>query len=568
MTVTTNAAIQGGSGAQGIGIWVDSANTGSRVTVNPGGSVSALSGQAVTMTAGNLVNDGTVTGSYTLSNGSYSGSGTLNAGPSLIALQLDNSGTVRIAAHTMHGVSAVSGDFIQRRTGRLVLDADFTSQRSDVLTVAGSAQLEGRVRPLISTVLPNVELPFLVVAGPATGTLTGERTTLFDYQVSRKGGTFFVSAEANFTPAGVPLDPNGISVAGHLQNAWNAGGAGLGALFAALGNLADAQGAGAYASALRQVSPNASLAPGARMAAGARNFANGALSCPQFEGTTNMLVEGECVWAGLTGRTASQASAEGASSFRLNSTMWQMGGQRAMGGGWFLGGSFAYENSRLSTTEGLVSGRGEAGYAALTAKYQTGPWLFSGAVFGGGGEFTSTRLVTLPGFAGVARGSPTLSNVGALVRGTYTLGREEFYLRPSVTLGLTHVRSGAYRENGSTMLNLDVAAASGTVAALTPALEIGGRVNFANGVVMRLYTSVGVSLLSEGQWTQEARLVAAPAVAGRFASVVRTDQTVGRLAAGAQIFATDRLELRLQYEGEYSFNLTGHGGSVALAMRF
>jgi hypothetical protein len=105
------------------------------------------------------------------------------------------------------------------------------------------------------------------------------------------------------------------------------------------------------------------------------------------------------------------------------------------------------------------------------------------------------------------------------------------------------------------------------VAALTPAVEVGGRVNFANGMVMRLFTSAGVSLLSDGRWKQEAssgRL----ALGARFETAVRTDQVVGRVAVGAQLFATDKLEVRLQYEGEYSQNLTGHGGSLSLAYRF
>jgi outer membrane autotransporter protein len=336
-----------------------------------------------------------------------------------------------------------------------------------------------------------------------------------------------------------------------MQAAWDAGGTGLGPLFATLGNIADAGGEAAYSAALRQISPSASLAPGARITAGARAFANAALSCPQFEGTTAMLREGECVWATLTGRTAAQSGVEGLSSFRYNATLLQAGGQRAMGGGWFLGGSLAYENSRLSTADGLNSGRGQAGYAAVTAKYQTGPWLFAGAAFGGGGQFNSTRTITLPGFGSIARGSPGLSNVGGLLRATYTVGGEDLYLRPSMTLSLIHARSSAYRESGAGVLNLDVASASSTVGALTPALEVGGRVNFADGVVLRLFTSAGVSLLSSGQWSQESRLVSSPSAA-RFETVVRTD----------------RLEVRLQYDGEYSANLTGHGGSLTLAYRF
>jgi outer membrane autotransporter protein len=155
-----------------------------------------------------------------------------------------------------------------------------------------------------------------------------------------------------------------------------------------------------------------------------------------------------------------------------------------------------------------------------------------------------------------------------MLRVTYTIGREEIYLRPSLTASLVHSASSAYRESGAGVLNLDVSGASSTVGALTPALELGGRANLRDGTVLRLYTTAGVSLLSQGQWRQDSQLIAAPAGTGRFSTVVRADQVVGRFAAGMQVFATDRLELRLQYEGEYSQNLTGHGGVVAFAYRF
>ncbi len=567
--VEIQSTVQGGSGPQGVGIWVDSGNSENIVGIAAGGNLSALSGNALLMTAGQAVNNGTVTGNVTIGNGgTFTTNGTYNAGTTANVGLLVNSGQLLIASHTAFGVTAVSGAFTQTRSGRLIPDADFAGRRSDVMTVAGAATLDGRVRPRISSVLPNVELPFLVVGGPVNGQITGDQTSIFGYDVSRKAGTFSVSANADFTPAGYSLSRDASFVANYLQSAWDVGGQGLGTLFATLGNLADSGGQAAYSAALRQISPNSAFAPGARLAAGARAFANAAMSCPQFEGTTSMLVEGECLWAGLTGRTAAQAGTEGISSFRLNSTTWQAGGQRNMGGGWFLGGSIAYENSRLSTTDGLNSGRGQAGFGAITGKYQAGPWLFAGAVFGGGGEFNSTRTITLPGFGSVARGSPTLAQVGGALRATYTIGREEIYLRPSMTLSLVHARSGSYRESGAGLLNLDVAAASNTVAGLTPALELGGRVNLQDGTVLRLYTSAGVSLLSSGDWNQQSRLVGAPAAAGRFSSQVQTDQVVGRVVAGVQVYATNRLELRLQYEGEYSANLTGHGGSFALAYRF
>jgi hypothetical protein len=568
VSIDVQSSIQGGSGANGWGVFVKSGNTNNSVLVEAGASVSAASGNAIYMQAGGARNQGTVTGNVQLENGTFNNEGTHNAATTVVANEYVNTGLIAVASHVPFGVTNVSGNFTQGASGRLALDADFAGGRSDVMVVQGAANLAGRVRPMISSVLPDVELPFLVVNGPVTGSLQGEQTAIFGYQITRKGGTHSVSANADFTPAGYNLARDSAATAGHLQSAWDAGGSGLGRLFAQLGNLADAGGEAAYTGALRQISPNGGLAPGARVAAGARAFANAAMSCPQFDGTTAMLKEGECAWAGLTGRTAGQSGQDGVSSFRLSSTTWQAGGQRSMGGGWFLGGSVAYENARLTTPDGLNGGRGQAGYGAITAKYQTGPWLFAGAVFGGGGAFNGTRTITLPGFGSIARGSPTLSNVGAMLRGTYTIGGEALYLRPSLSLSLIHSRSSAYTETGAGVLNLSVSDTSSTVAALTPALEIGGRATLANGTVLRLFTSAGVSLLSQGQWSQRSRLTVAPAAAADFSTVVRTDQVVGRITAGVQVFATDRLELRLQYDGEYSSNLTGHGGSFALAYRF
>ena len=55
-----------------------------------------------------------------------------------------------------------------------------------------------------------------------------------------------------------------------------------------------------------------------------------------------------------------------------------------------------------------------------------------------------------------------------------------------MTLSLVHARSGAYRESGAGVLNLQVSNASSTVGALTPALELGGRAVLGNGMVLRL----------------------------------------------------------------------------------
>ncbi|TCO80497.1 outer membrane autotransporter protein [Plasticicumulans lactativorans] len=357
-------------------------------------------------------------------------------------------------------------------------------------------------------------------------------------------------------------------MAGHLQSAWDHGGAvELGALFGLLGNDADASPA-AYAADLRQLSPQATFAPGAQGLASAQGFATRALSCPKFEGTTAMLVEGECTWLRVTALSGEQSNDNGVADFDIDSTVYQIGGQVEFRPGWFLGGSAAYADDRLKSTDRRSRADGSSGYGALTLKHQTGPWLFAGSVFGGGGSFDTTRNISLPGYAAQASGDPNTSSVGLLLRSAHTIGHEAFYVRPSLDLGTIHVRSGGYQERGAGALALDVDAASQTTWIATPMVEIGGRVALDEHLVLRPYVSVGVSFLSNDAWTQRARLTAAPPGAGSLTTTIPHDRTVGRVSAGMQLYTRDAFDLRLQYDGEFSDSRTTHGGSLVASYRF
>ena len=43
---------------------------------------------------------------------------------------------------------------------------------------------------------------------------------------------------------------------------------------------------------------------------------------------------------------------------------------------------------------------------------------------------------------------------------------------------------------------------------------------------------------------------------------------VGRLSAGVELFATDRVQLRLQYDGSFADNQTENAGQIRLAYFF
>ncbi len=576
VTVNVNGSVTGGSGPQGAGIWVAdgqyNVSPTNSIVVGSTGRVSAASGVAITYTGNQSVdvtNSGVITGSISVNRGIVTNHGTWSTGTNSVA-NVVNPGVLIIGSPAGLTRSNLVGNLTQTASGLLSTGTDFVNRRAGLLTVQGDAVLAGRVSPVLTTVLPNIALPILSVSGTISGALSGAPSSLFGYGVTRSGNTISLTAtSANFNPPGYNLPDSRAATAGHLQAAWDRGGGPeLGALFALLGNTADAGGAAAYSAQLRQLSPDSTFAPGARATAGAQNFANATLSCPQFEGTTAMLVEGNCGWMRITGRTASQSSGNGVSDFKLDTTTWQIGGQQQVAPGWFVGGSLAYENTWLSSTDGLNKGNGQAGFGALTVKYQTGPWLFAASAFGGAGQFNASRTITLPGFASIAKGSPDTSNMGVLLRAGYTIGREEFYLRPNISLSTIHVRTGAYRENGAGALNLSVDSAQQTTAMLTPMLEIGGRVALDDGMVLRPFLTAGISVLSNDAWKQTGRLTGAAPGTGGFTTTVPMDQVVGRVGAGVQLYTGKLMDFRLQYDGEYGGNLTAHGGSVVISVKF
>lgn len=280
-----------------------------------------------------------------------------------------------------------------------------------------------------------------------------------------------------------------------------------------------------------------------------------------------MLVETQCAWLRVTGRSTGQDPGNGITSYRLGQVTTQLGGQKELGDGWLLGGSLAYSSSRLSSADSLTSGNGQAGYGAVTVKYQTGPWLLAAAAYGGAGQFNTSRVITIPGFTGIAKGNPDTASVGTLFRVNYTVGTEQIYVRPNVTVGVVNARTGAYRESGAGILNLGIDSSSRTTAVLSPMLEVGGRVELQDGMLMRPFVSAGVALFSNGSWRQSGRLISAPAGTGAFATSVPTDQVAARVGAGIQV-SSGPFDLRLQYDGEFSKTVASNAGSLIGAWRF
>ncbi|MCO6421035.1 autotransporter outer membrane beta-barrel domain-containing protein [Sinorhizobium meliloti] len=591
--VTVNGTVTGGSGDNGAGIWV-SAGKDNVVTVNSGGNVSAASGVAVQYTAGmNSPEDSAlvVNNAGTIS-GSVKGALTVAAkmprlarsGRDTVVSVVNKTGGVltdaeiyeadvmnhgRLTIGQSGGIDAtrITGDLTQDAGGILGFTADFAGFRMDRLIIDGDATLAGRFTVNAISVLPDISLPFLTVAGTLDHALSAE-SSIFDYSISRAGNELSVSADsAHFTDPGAMLNEDQINVAGHLQEVWDAGGGSFGTLFGTLGSLAD-RNSGDYAAALSDMSPGISGAAAAGSIAMTQQRLDLLLSCPMFADGTSALVETSCVWSQAGAQTLDQKASGGMSGFDTTTYALRAGAQIEVSPDWFVGIAGGYDRSSIRGDDGRVDADGDIIYAGASLKHEIGPWLLSGAVAGSYGWYDNTRTIRIPGFAGQAEGDPEIYNLSTRVRAAYTFAQDPYYVRPLVDLDLIYSHASGYRESGTGALDLLVDDAGQWSFHATPAIEVGTRVEVNETTVMRAFAGAGVSFSTVDSWDTSARLAGAPAGIGMFDSEVPLADVVGRVTAGLDLATDSGFGLRVEYNGSFSDTYNSHAGSLRLSHKF
>jgi outer membrane autotransporter protein len=581
--VTVNGAVTGGSGSQGAGVWIADGRH-NLLTVNAGGSVSAASGTAIrydgesNTSYGSVLtvnNYGTISGNILLNNSDGPNAGTVNnysdhtlIDASLYQADVNNQGRMVVGHSGKTDSTEITGNFTQGAAGTLVVDTDFNSGAADRLLVRGDAALGGTLDLQATSLRPGRALTVLTVDGAATGAITPEKSPIYGFVLAPSGHDYRLSvASADFDAAAMKLEGNQTKVAHALQDVWDAGGTdGFGTLFATLGAAAD-EGSKSYGNLLKDLSPGIALAPAQQLQAGMTRFNSGLMSCPAFGGDDAALGETDCTWAQITGRSTQQTADAGTSGFSNNSITYQVGGQHEVAPGWFVGMSGAYQNSWLNAYDDRVDGHGDSGYLGLTVKREIGPWQVAGALSGSYGSFSLDRRITIPGFSDTVSSDPDVFAGSARLRVARTFAFSEMYLKPYVDLDAIYSRMPGYRENGGGDLGLKVEDSDQFTFAFSPSIEVGGRIAAGN-TTLRPYAYAGVTILSDDDWTAKARFTGAPSGTGSFDTSLPIDDVVARIGAGVQVSTNAGVDIRLQYDGEFSDRVSSNAGSLKAIIPF
>lgn len=281
------------------------------------------------------------------------------------------------------------------------------------------------------------------------------------------------------------------------------------------------------------------------------NMAGSTHSCPVFVGSGTLLGEDTCIWGKLTGEVGTQSDSS------LYSVAWRTGGQYEIGPGWFLGGALGTSTSSSSMPSG-PSSTGRSYEGAIVLKRVDGPWYFAGAV--GASNTTDENVWPVP-TRGAMVSSVSTFNAAMTLRGAYQVVLDPVYLRPRVDVGLGWMNRTALREQGpSTALNVDPVAKAGVV--ITPALEIGGRIDWGS-VILRPYIAGGPSIMPDNTHPISGSLGGTP-----FSATVQGPTVVAVFEAGLQVYQAKSWEAKLEYRGSATTDYLDQSLGLRFARHF
>jgi hypothetical protein len=546
-------------------IYVEAAGTN---TVANAGSIAATAtglaiGSDMGTTTVNNQSTGVITGSIDLKLGSGTGTvnndGKLNTGTTLAADLVRNNGTLEVGGAAAAGArTEIAGNLVQGGSGKTVIDSDHVAGISDRLTVDGNATLAGAVQMRPSTLSPTTVQVMDVKGQLDASQLKSVDPMLVHYQLST-GGTraadgspqqsVFVTPQARFDTAAAGLGKNAQSVADHLQANFDAGAGGLGVPLARIA--AGVQDPATYKATLDSLGNEAQQAVGTSRLAASHAFVERMNSCPGFDrqqGTD--MKERECAWGRVIDSRTTESGPDRANYGAATHSV-QVGGQKQIADGWFLGGSAAYDNENFNSSTGAGNVSGNGGTVGVVIKHEVGNWTFSGAADMGYGRYDTQRNIAFPGYAAQASGSFNLTEFGLHSRIAYLVPHDNWYLKPYLDLHAVHMHTTSYSEQGAGPLGLNVNGNSDTMLSASPMLEVGARVELSNGMTLRPYAAVGATLHDRNEWGATAQFQgAAPGVAP-FDTAASAPSTLGSVRLGVNLLVRKNLEVKAEYSGQF-----------------
>lgn len=565
-------SVTGGSGT-GAGI---SLENGLNNTISNSGAISALSRLAIRSGGGNEVveNRGTIIGDVLLgagvnafnnyANGRFAAGAAVDLGA---GNTLTNEGRFALGETGTTAATALTGSLVQRASGVYEVDVDFSSARSDRISISEGATLAGTViGNAIGSGTAGLSQQFLILSAAGGVTDNGVDavdTAAVDYSVifDANGQDVYLGALIDFSTAS--LNRNQMSIASGL-NALQAGGhdASMSPMMAALLNLPTGAD---LARAYDQISPEVFAYQRLETLTAATEFSNTLMSCREAGGPNAAIREGECLWARSRATELDVDRTQENLGFTSRIGSFAAGLQVAMATDWRFGVAVGYDLVSLSTSD-AASADGRRANVGAVVKYNPGPLLLAAGVSAGWGSFETDRRLQFGGFAETATSKSDTDYVTGWLRAAYLFDAGGWYLKPLVDARITEIDFDGTRETG--VAGLDLSGARDTVLSVSPALEIGREFRFDSISVWRPFVRAGVTWNDNDRFVTQAAFAGAAGGVPGFEIVTDVDDVLFDVSAGVDVIASEGAVLRAQYDGSFGSSLSRNSVSLKGSVPF
>lgn len=573
ISINVNGDVTGGAGS-GVAIRIDG-GIGNTIDI-AGGTVSALSGTAIRETnalvgsAGfqGINNAGTLIGNVHTSvrtelrnftSGLFFPGATVQA-------RVENLGTMNVAGPGEIGKTTVES-FTQSDKGVWQVDVDPEKGKADHLHSKGAVSLAGKVAPVfISPVRrPFEKLAILTSDGNLSSRAGVEGPRVLDLDVQGQTAYLAVNFNKGHAVEGLDLTANEKKAADHLQDLWDGGHLGksrdLVLHFLGIGSAEE------YQAALQDLSSESHAVVGAIVPTQTFRMQKSLHSFPVFVGDTAQLSETSGVATRCTFSYLEQGSEGQISGYRQWSNAFEVNGQARLLDDWFLGGAIIYDRSFLAATDGESNGTGDSFFfGGILKKILFENLLLSASIGYSFGVFDQEREVMYQGTRRTADAEQYVHTLSSRIRAAYNVDLGKWYVRPEFGVDFVYVDIPGYQETGGGMLNMEYDAQSDFQVGLTPAVEIGGRVDFKGGF-LRPFGRAGLTWWSNSNWEQTSRLAAVDA-ASDITTSYDAASLIGHGEVGFDCVFDNGIEIRAQYDIDGADDFISHSVSGRVGFRF
>ncbi len=582
--------VHGGIGEHAAGVVLGGGATRQRVDIEEGGTLYGLNGKAVLAvdrTTPSFVNNGgLLIGDVVLGGGRLNKLANLPTGVFESGALVDvgtgnvfeNHGVFSPGGRGRHMTTRIIGDYRQMGHGSGATqgvyepDVDFREGKADLAIVQGHVALDGIVRPQGRYQLPHRRIAILRAQGRGHGirmeeTLRMDNPLVYTYTLEKAGDARLdVGVTADFTkPRG--LSEEQASLAASMQRNWDTMPAEQLRDYAEVfDHFANVRTEEEYRRALTELANDAQQVSASVLPGKSRSFIQLMMSCPEFRSDDASQQEGSCYWGRILSNVSRLKSSDRREGFHGNGATYQIGGQKEFAPGWILGASAAYENSRHDASDTPVRTDGGLFSGGVVLKRRQGAWLFAGALNAGYGTYDTRRVLALAAGDRVAESRWRSGHVGMRLRASYVHALSDWYLKPLFDVDLVYQRVPGYGETGAGAFNLHFQDASRWNATLTPALEIGGRVDLQGGV-LRPYLSVGVSWMSDSAWVVDGRLQSDPSKES-FRLRTSLPKVMGEVKTGVELVSAEGYEIKAEYDLRFAKGYVSRTGILRMAVHF